>query len=317
MRWSGIPLPSVTSGAVTSIPNFTRSGRPSLSFASSPPSGSTWAALRVSSAMPMAAATLPLQSPASRAAFRPKARACEAAAQDPQAPALRPGPDPVRARPRLVHLRAGERNRQWNRQLRPERAREAGGRWLHLRRQAEHPCARGAARFSEPDHRSLGADLRPDEAGDRGRRGQALLRAPRRRRARDRPRRLAGPPQREGRRGRLDDHAAVRQEHLREPPALDRPEAEGGGDRLAARAALVEGPDPDRLPEHDLFREWRLWRRTGLTDLLPPQGRPDDLGRGGAPCRDPERPLAVRPGGRPEGGAGAAGHRPTRPVPAG
>src|SRR5205823_3148382 len=141
--------------------------------------------------------------------------------------------------------------------------------------------------------------------------GQALLRAPRRRRARDRPRRLAGPPQREGRRGRLDDHAAVRQEHLREPPALDRPEAEGGGDRLAARAALVEGPDPDRLPEHDLFREWRLWRRTGLTDLLPPQGRPDDLGRGGAPCRDPERPLAVRPGGRPEGGAGAAGHRPT------
>ena len=40
--------------------------------------------------------------------------------------------------------------------------------------------------------------------------------------------------------------------------ALDRPQAEGGGARLADRAAVAEGPDPDRLPEHDLLRERRL-----------------------------------------------------------
>ena len=40
-------------GAVTSIPSLTRSGRPSASLRSSPPSGSTWAALRVSSDRPI------------------------------------------------------------------------------------------------------------------------------------------------------------------------------------------------------------------------------------------------------------------------
>src|SRR5919201_439853 len=55
MRCNGIPLPSVTSGAVTSIPSFTRKGRPSFSFSSSPPAGRTWAALRVSSARPIGA----------------------------------------------------------------------------------------------------------------------------------------------------------------------------------------------------------------------------------------------------------------------
>src|SRR5205807_2006271 len=42
------------SGEVTSMPNLTRSGRPSSSFASSPPSGRTSTAFRVSSAMPTA-----------------------------------------------------------------------------------------------------------------------------------------------------------------------------------------------------------------------------------------------------------------------
>src|SRR5512146_563097 len=55
MRWSGIPLPSVACGAVTSIPSFTRKGRPSFSFASSPPCGRTSTALRVSSAIPIRA----------------------------------------------------------------------------------------------------------------------------------------------------------------------------------------------------------------------------------------------------------------------
>src|SRR2546423_17405 len=49
-----MPRPMWMSGDVTSIPNLTRSGRPSFSFASRPPSGRTLTALRVSSAMPTA-----------------------------------------------------------------------------------------------------------------------------------------------------------------------------------------------------------------------------------------------------------------------
>src|SRR5919201_6449966 len=49
MRWSGMPLPSVTCGAVTSIPSLTRSGRPSASLRSSSPCGSTSTACRVRS----------------------------------------------------------------------------------------------------------------------------------------------------------------------------------------------------------------------------------------------------------------------------
>ena len=37
IRWSGIARPTWMSGEVTSIPSFTRSGRPSRSFSSSPP----------------------------------------------------------------------------------------------------------------------------------------------------------------------------------------------------------------------------------------------------------------------------------------
>src|ERR671925_648731 len=47
-------------------------------------------------------------------------------------------------------------------------------------------------------------------------------------------------------------------ELVRRPRALVRAEDPRGDARLAARATLVEGPDPDRLPEHDLLRERRL-----------------------------------------------------------
>src|SRR6266508_3232635 len=59
MRCSGMPLPRVMCGAVTSMPSLTRSGRPSSSFFSSSPLGSTSTAFRVSSATPMAASLLP------------------------------------------------------------------------------------------------------------------------------------------------------------------------------------------------------------------------------------------------------------------
>src|SRR5256885_5675901 len=55
MRCSGIARPTWMSGEVTSIPSFTRKGRPSLSLASSPPSGSTSTAFRVRSEMPTGA----------------------------------------------------------------------------------------------------------------------------------------------------------------------------------------------------------------------------------------------------------------------
>src|SRR5262245_59999995 len=57
IRWSGIARPMWMSGEVTSIPSFTRSGRASASFASSPPRGRTSTAFRVRSAS-IGAATL-------------------------------------------------------------------------------------------------------------------------------------------------------------------------------------------------------------------------------------------------------------------
>src|SRR6476469_6743093 len=58
MRCSGMPLPRWMCGAVTSMPSLTRSGRPSFSFRSSSPLGSTSTALRVRSATLMRASLL-------------------------------------------------------------------------------------------------------------------------------------------------------------------------------------------------------------------------------------------------------------------
>src|SRR3954471_15382652 len=69
MRCSGIARPMWMSGEVTSMPSFTRSGRPSFSFASRPPSGSTFTAFKVRSSS-MSGATLA----AVLALFRRKAR---------------------------------------------------------------------------------------------------------------------------------------------------------------------------------------------------------------------------------------------------
>jgi len=55
MRWGGIARAAWLSGDVTSMPSFTRSGRPSVSFCSRPPAGRTSTALRVSSAIGIAA----------------------------------------------------------------------------------------------------------------------------------------------------------------------------------------------------------------------------------------------------------------------
>ena len=148
-------------------------------------------------------------------------------------------------------------------------------------------------------------------------RGQALLRAPRRRPSRHGARALGRRHQPRHRAGRLDDHAAVRQERLPDEPEDDRPQALRGRARLAARAEVVEGPDPDRLPEHRLLRERRLRRRAGVAHLLPPPGRADEAGGGGPPRGDPRGPEPLGPGRAPEGGQGAPQPRPAPALPAG
>ena len=77
------------------------------------------------------------------------------------------------------------------------------------------------------------------------------------------PRALAGRPPAGDRRGRLDDHAAVRQERVHPERADARAQGARGGARVAARAALDEGPDPHRVPEHDLLRERRVRHPAG------------------------------------------------------
>ena len=118
------------------------------------------------------------------------------------------------------------------------------------------------------------------EARDRRDRGQALLRAPRHRRARHRARALGrhhapAAPSRAARRSRS---SSSRTRYTANAPTLGA-QAPRGGARLAARAAVVEGPDPDRVPEHDLLRQRRLRRRAGLPHLLRPQRRRRDSPR--------------------------------------
>src|SRR5439155_15965569 len=95
--------------------------------------------------------------------------------------------------------------------------------------------------------------------------------------------------------GWLDDHAAVREELLRHVETDDQPEAEGGGARLAARAALVQGPDPDRVLEHDLLRERRLRDPARGADVLQHVSKEADAGAGGAARRPACRPERLRP----------------------
>src|SRR5919201_1323646 len=244
--------PAIHAGPLAAIP---RRQEPSSHLQGNKPWPRTSAApglvlaTRTSAALPDGAP--PLQSPASRAAFRPKAGAWKAAAQDSQAAPVRPPPDPLRPGAAVVHVRARHLGGERDPLARSGPAATAGGRRLHLRPQGRARPRRPPGP-PEPDPRPVEQDLEPDEARDRRHRGQALLRTPRRRPARDRAGDLAGRPAQEGRRGRLHDHAAVRQERLRKEPTVDRPEAEGGRARLAAGATLVEGQDPDRLPEHDL-----------------------------------------------------------------
>ena len=297
---------------VTSIPSFTRSGRPSSASARARPPGSTSTALRVSSARPMERESRRQQSATSRAAFRTKA-----GAQRRQAPAPHPQASPLRP-PLLVPVRAGSLSFTFglvtadraasSRQLDPARLQQPRGRRLHLRLERASESSRCCAARRAAilvDSNDIAPVMKQAIVAiedkrfyeHRGVDIHGILRAV-----------WQDVRNKQVVAGRLDDHAAVRQEHLREEPALDRPQAEGGGARLAARAALVEGPDPDRLPEHDLLRERRLRRSQQAALTYFDHGAAKlTLGRGGAARRHPERPVALRPGHEPEGGAASGG----------
>ena len=122
-------------------------------------------------------------------------------------------------------------------------------------------------------------------------------------------RRLGRHPLAEHRPGRLDDHAAVRQEPVHAAGADGQPQAQGGRARVAARAALVEGPHPHRLPEHHLLRQRRLRDRDGGARVLRQAGRGADAARGRAARGDAGEPAALRPGARPGRSQGAADDR--------
>ena len=111
------------------------------------------------------------------------------------------------------------------------------------------------------------------------------------------------------RRGRLDDHPAVRQERLHPEPADARPQDPRGRARLAAPARLDQGPDPHRLPEHDLLRERGLRNPAGRAHLLPRGRAVPAASSGRASRRDPGGSGPVRPGHEPGGGEGAPSAR--------
>ncbi len=145
------------------------------------------------------------------------------------------------------------------------------------RERAPHP---GRVRRDLPDH----------EAGRDRDRGRALLRPPRHRRDRHRPRRDQGHRRPRRRPGRLDDHPAVRQERARGAAEPDRlPEAPRIRPRLPPRARMVEGQDPHPVPQLDLLRRGRVRDRVRREDLL--QLRARRLRRQGRPLRLPASPA--------------------------
>ena len=296
------------------MPSFTRSGRPCASFCSSAPSGRTCTACRVGAK----SATRPilLRTPVESRLFRASAQKTSPSRRRPAGPAPDPQASPSRAprgtgrsfghgvllRPRRRRQRAAERTR-------PAAPAAPAGRRLHLRGRRAHDPRR-PPRLAEPRARVQRRDLAVDQAGDRRDRGQALLGAPRHRHPRHGPRALGGHPAPGRRPGRLDDHAAVRQELADGQRADGHAQAEGGGARVAARAGLDEGPDPHRLPQHHLLRERRVRRRARGADVLRPQRGEAEPARGGAARRHPGGPEPVRPGRAPADGEGAPDDRP-------
>ena len=139
--------------------------------------------------------------------------------------------------------------------------------------------------------------------GDDRDRGPPLLAARRRRLRRHRAGRLAGPHRRQGRPGRLDDHAAARPQPLHRPGADVHAQDQGGVPGDQAREQVAEAEDPQRVPQHRLLRQSRLRRRGRGPDLLLEAREPADAAPGGAARRAAAGAVGLRPVPQSAGGA--------------
>ena len=189
------------------MPSLTRSGRPSFSFASSPPSGRTSTALRVEVGEHHRGYTIGRSGAASEKESRARNGGASASSDS----------SPCCSCLALLGLTAFTfglltRGRRADPRARSRRTSSTAGRTRYVYASDGHTILailRGSqARVDRP----LGGDLALDQARDRRDRGQALLRAPRHRRARHPPRALGRHHARQRGPGRLDDHPAVREE---------------------------------------------------------------------------------------------------------
>ena len=317
MRWSGIAVAEVDVGRGDVDAELHPQRPAELSFASRPPSGRTLDGVtgELSDAHGRGEPTVTISRLlVPRSARKPKP--AKPPAQDPQAP-------PARVLVLILFvlgmasfaLRAGHRRSRARSRRSTPRGHRPAGRRLHLRRRRAHACSPCCAaresrmivasdeisermkqaivaiedkRFYE--HR--GVDLRGDRRAPSGR---------------------TSATERSSRAARRSRSSSSRT-RTSEPAAVGRAEAEGGGARLAARAALVEGPDPDRLPQHDLLRERRLRdraggaRRTSTTSADRP-----DAGRGGAARRASRATRrCYDPVANPQAARARREHRPPR-----
>ena len=158
-----------------------------------------------------------------------------------------------------------------------------------------------------PGDRRLERHLAGDEAGDRRDRGQAVLRASRRRPARHHARRLAGRPEqdRSSRAARRSRSSSSRTPTCQSSRSISRKLKEAA---LAWQLEQVWSKDKilTAVPEHDLLRERRLRDRAGRARLLRARRLDADAPRGRAARRDPARPEPLQPGHEPEDDAQAA-----------
>ena len=131
-------------------------------------------------------------------------------------------------------------------------------------------------------------------------RGPPLLRARRHRYARHfarrlRRRRSQDPRLQQACAGRVDHHAAGRQELPADQRTLDRTQDQGGHSRHPHRARLFEGPHPRALPQRNLSRHERLRRRSGWAHLFQQGAQGSDDRGGRLPRGLPKAPNNYHP----------------------
>ncbi len=150
------------------------------------------------------------------------------------------------------------------------RGRELDGAVHGRRRPGDGHLRPVAARRHPRRHRSGGPGvLRPPGSGSRRCRSGAARRPPQQRRAA----------------GRVDDHPAVREEHVPHQRPVGRAQGEGSRHLGEAREGGAQGGDPPALPQHHLLRSGCLRRRRSGTGVLREEGRGPQHGRRRLPRR--------------------------------